>query len=191
MNRIAQVIASPNFFKKQRIGFSVWAHNSPKTYLAEYKNVKQEISEITNSREVIMVAFVDNILPMIVFDRSQKEQDEISREYLKKLPEFGFNEVYLVSDFVLSDMVWEYLKKGKSFTISKFFKNLPRDKREIKSELSMKEIIEFLWHIYVLENSFTKYNLNGFVCGVRSKKFYLAVREKMISFDLYVVNNYI
>ncbi len=168
----------------QRLGFSVWARGSPKSYLSEYPELAKALAVNQKFESLKIVALIDDVLPMITLGRNLIEQEKVSKEYTDKMPTFGFDSVHLVSDFVSHDLLWEYLKFATGFTGTEFMKLLPKSKQE-QGELGLSEIVSFLWHIHVMEIAIDRFQLTGFLAGIRSQFFYLAARKVLTPHDVY------
>jgi hypothetical protein len=169
---------------EQRLGFSVWAKNNPKDYLVEYPQAAATLRTSGKFKSVALTAIVDDILPRVILGRSLDEQATISAEYLKLLPNIGFDVVHLVSEFVPENFFWGYLKFAPRFSGSQFMKLLPEGKH-LENKSSFSEVVSFLWHLYVLEAAVDHFALTGFLAGIRSEYFYLAVRQVIPKIDVY------
>jgi hypothetical protein len=180
--------SSTNFSESLRFGFSIWARNQPKDYLSVYPKALQEIGSELGSKNVSLCALVDDVLPRITLSRTLNEQKEVSDSFLSKLPSLGFHEVYLVSNFVEESNVVDCLSYASRVTVAEFWKLLPKSKKEIQENVSLSEITSFLWHIYVLDMALKKYQLTGFIAGIRSEYFYLSARKLLPPHDTYFVN---
>lgn len=177
------IIRSPSFPKILNIGFSVWANKEPKDYLIVYPKATQEIKEITKSDTIVLHAIVDDVWPSIISARSYEEQRYISNLYITKLKEFGFDKVYLVSDFVKDFTLGAYLPYSNGVTVPEFWKLLPKSKKDTQPTLA--EIIEFVWQVYVLGRAIDDFNLSGLLAGIRSEFFYLSAHKLLPPHDVY------
>lgn len=171
-----------------RLGFSVWARNLPKDYLSIYPKAAEEARKIVGSENVSLCALVDDVWPMITLSRTRKEQQNISDRFISLLPDLGFHEVHLVSDFVKDVALGEYLPYATRVTLSEFWKLLPQSKKTISDNLTLAEILGFLWHIHVLEIALGEFRLTGLLVGIRSEFFYLTARKLLPPHDVYFVN---
>lgn len=183
MEIVSSILQSPQV-SEQLLGFSVWARNDPKDYLASYPVAAKVIATSHHLKSVGLVALVDDVLPRILEGRTVDQQQEISNLYLAKLPKIGFDQVHLVSAFVPEGHLWGYLRFSTKFTSSQFSKLLPESKRK-QGELDLFEVAGFLWHLYVLDVALGKFKLTGFLAGIRSEYFYLAARQALKSHSVY------
>lgn len=174
--------------KVLRLGFSVWARNPPKDYLSTYPKVAEEARKRAGSDNVSLCALVDDVWPMVALSRTHKEQQNISEHFITMLPDLGFHEVHLVSDFVKDVTLGACLQYATRITVSKFWKLLPQSKKTISDNLTLNEILEFLWHIHVLEIALREFQLTGLLVGIRSEFFYLTARKLLPPHDVYFVN---
>ena len=179
---------SNNSCDNLRLGFNIWAKNSPKDYLRIYPESINEIKQITGSKSAIIYALVDDVWPMHMFSRTNKEQEEISSKYISSLLTTGFHDVRLVSDLISNTCLGEYLFYANRITISEFYKLLPQSKKINLDKLTLIEVIEFFWHTHLLEIFFKKLKLTGFLAGIRSELFYLMARKILPPHDVYFVN---
>jgi hypothetical protein len=108
---------------------------------------------------------------MITLLRTYEEQKNISDQFIALLPDLGFYEVHLVSDFVKDVALGLYLFHATRVSVSEFLKLLPKSKREILDTLTLTEILGFLWHIHVLETGLSEFQLTGLLAGIRSEFF--------------------
>lgn len=171
-----------------RLGFSVWARNPPKDCLSIYPKAAEEARKIVGSENVSICALVDDVWPMVTLSRTRKEQQNISDRFISLLPDLGFHEVHLVSDFVKDVALGEYLPYATRVTLSEFWKLLPQSKKTISDDLTLTEILGFLWHIHVLEIALGEFRLTGLLVGIRSEFFYLTARKLLPPHDVYFVN---
>jgi hypothetical protein len=174
--------------KVLRLGFSVWARNLPKDYLSIYPKAAEEVRKRAGSDNVSLCALVDDVWPMVALSRTYKEQQNISDRFIALLPDLGFHEVHLVSDFVKDVALGAYLPYATKVTVSEFWKLLPQSKKTISDNLTLTEIIGFLWHIHVLKIALGKFQLAGLLAGIRSEFFYLTARKLLPPHDVYFVN---
>lgn len=168
----------------QKLGFSVWARSGPKSYLAEYPKIAKGLVSDGKFKSVKLVAFIDDVLPMITLGRTINEQRGVSKMYLDQMSILGFDSVHLVSDFVSMGQPWEYMKFASAFTSSEFAKLVPKSKGE-KSDLTLSEVVGFLWHLRVMESAMRNFQVTGFLAGIRSQFFYLAARQVLPSHNVY------
>jgi hypothetical protein len=171
-----------------RLGFSIWAKSLPKNYLSIYPKAAQNIQKETGSDTVLLCALVDDIWPRLILSRTCEEQQNISDCYIALLPTIGFHEVYLASNFMKKNVLEACLSYSTKVTISEFWKLLPQSKKNIPDNLTLVEIIGFLWHINLLGNALEKYQLTGLLAGIRSEFFYLTARKLLPPHDIYFVN---
>ncbi len=171
-----------------RLGFSVWARNPPKDYLSIYPKAAEEARKKAGAENVFLCALVDDVWPMIALSRTRKEQQNISDRFVALLPNLGFHEVHLVSDFVKDTSLGAYLPYATRVTVSEFWKLLPQSKKTISDKLTLNEILGFLWHIHVLGIALEKFRLSGLLVGIRSEFFYLTARKLLPPHDVYFVN---
>ncbi len=171
-----------------RLGFSVWARNPPKDYLSIYPKAAEEARKKAGSENVSLSALVDDVWPMVSLSRTYKEQQNISDRFIALLPDLGFDEVHLVSDFVKDVALGAYLPFATRVTVSEFWKLLPQSKKSTLDNLTLNEILGFLWHIHVLETALGKFRLTGLLAGIRSEFFYLTARKLLPPHDVYFVN---
>lgn len=169
-------------------GFSIWARKPPKNYLSIYPKAAHKIQKERGVNSVFLYALVDDVLPRIVLSRTHEEQQNISNHYINLLPNFGFHEVCLVSNFAEEAALGACLSYANRVTISEFWKLLPQSKKNISDNLTLTEIFGFLWHIHVLEIAFNEFQLTGLLVGVRSEFFYLTVHKLLPQYDLYFIN---
>jgi hypothetical protein len=174
--------------KIARLGFSVWAKNSPKDYLSIYPKAAEEVRKTTQADTVCLCALVDDVWPMISLPRERQEQQEISNQFVTLLPNIGFHETYLVSDFIEDISLENCLPHAERTTWAEFWKLLPQSKKNIPENLTFVEVLEFLWQIYILEIALNKFQLTGFLAGIRSEFFYLAARKLLPPHDVHFVN---
>jgi len=170
-----------------RLGFSVWARNPPKGYLSIYPKAAEEARKRAESENVSLCALVDDVWPMVALSRTHREQQNISDQFAL-LPDLGFHEVHLVSDFVKDVALGAYLPHATRVTVSEFWKLLPQSKKTISDNLTLNEILGFLWHIHVLEIALGEFQLTGLLVGIRSEFFYLTARKLLPPHDVYFVN---
>lgn len=170
-----------------RLGFSVWARNYAKNYLSLYPKAAKDAQTISKSDNVYLYSLVDDIWPLVSLQRSQNEQEDITKNFLVQLQIFGFDEIHLVSKIVEKTSPGNFLPLASKFTISEFGKILPQSKKVEFEKLNLSEILGFLWHIYVLNIAFKKFQLNGLLVGIRSEFFYLASRKLLPPHDVYFV----
>lgn len=170
-----------------RLGFSVWARNPPKDYLSIYPKAAEEVKKRVGSENVSLCALIDDVWPMVTLSRTQREQQEISDQFIALLPDLGFHEVHLVSNFMKDIALGTYLPYATKVTLSEFWKLLPQSKKTISDDLTLKEILGFLWHIYVLEIALKEFRLTGLLVGIRSEFFYLIARKLLPPHDVYFV----
>ncbi|MDD3998832.1 MAG: hypothetical protein PHR98_01855 [Candidatus Shapirobacteria bacterium] len=171
-----------------RLGFSVWARNSPKDYLSIYPKAAEEVQKKIGAKNVFLCALVDDVWPIIALSRTHIEQQNISNQFITLLPNLGFHEVHLVSDFVRDVTLGTYLPYATRVTISEFWKLLPQSKKNILDNLTLNEILGFLWHIHVLQIALREFKLTGLLVGIRSEFFYLTARKLLSSCDVYFIN---
>ena len=171
-----------------RLGFSVWARNPPKDYLSIYPKAAEEARKRAGSENVSLCALVDDVWPMVALSRTHREQQNISDRFIALLPDLGFHEVHLVSDFVKDVALGAYLPHATKVTVSEFWKLLPQSKKTISDNLTLNEILGFLWHIHVLEITLGEFRLTGLLVGIRSEFFYLTARKLLPTHDVYFVN---
>ena len=171
-----------------RLGFSVWARSKPKDYLSTYPTAIKELENNVYSKNISLYALVDDIWPRIILSRTEKEQKRISNDYKKTLPELGFSNVILASDFMRENVLEECLGHAKKITISEFWKLLPKSKKADLENLFLSEILGFFWHIEVLKVAFEKFKLNGFLAGIRSEFFYLKAQKFFPPHNIYFIN---
>jgi hypothetical protein len=171
-----------------RLGFSVWARNHPKGYLSIYPKAAEEARKKAGSENVFLCALVDDVWPMVALSRTPREQQNISDQFIALLPDLGFHEVHLVSDFVKDVALGAYLPNATRVTVSEFWKLLPQSKKNISDNLTLNEILGFLWHIHVLEIALREFRLTGLLAGIRSEFFYLTARKLLPPHDVYFVN---
>jgi len=169
------------------LGFSVWARKSPKEYLSIYPKVVREIRKNIGVKKILLYALVDNVWPRVVFSRKIEEQQEISDDYLTLL-KLGFDKVVFVSDFVKEDNLMTCLNDTQDVTLSEFWKLLPKSKKEGLGNLTLVEILGFLWQVFVLRKAFAKFRISGLLAGIRSEFFHLTARKLLPSHNLYFVN---
>lgn len=187
---IAYRICEPSLtpFNVLRLGFSVWARNFPKDYLSIYPKAAEEIREKAGLKSVFLCALVDDVWPMVTLSRTYKEQQCISDRFTYLLPDLGFHEVHLVSDFMRNVGLGDYLAYATRVTLCEFWKLLPESKKIISDNLTLVEILGFLWHAHVLKVAFDKFQLTGLLAGIRSEFFYLTVRKLLPPHNIYFVN---
>ncbi len=171
-----------------RLGFSVWARNLPKDYLSVYPKAAQEVQKEEKSDGVSLCALVDDIWPRVILSRTHEEQRNISDHYTARLPELGFHEVRFASDFMKETVLGACLTHATRVTISEFWKLLPQNKKNIPDNLTLVEVIGFLWHINVLESALKEFRLTGLLAGIRSEFFYLTARKLLPPHDVYFLN---
>jgi len=171
-----------------RLGFSVWARNHSKGYLSIYPKAAEEARKKAGSENVFLCALVDDVWPMVALSRTPREQQNISDQFIALLPDLGFHEVHLVSDFVKDVALGAYLPNATRVTVSEFWKLLPQSKKNISDNLTLNEILGFLWHIHVLEIALREFRLTGLLAGIRSEFFYLTARKLLPPHDVYFVN---
>ncbi len=171
-----------------RLGFSVWARNPPKDYLSVYPRAAQEVRNEMESDAIFLCALVDDIWPRVMLSRTRQEQQNISDLYTSLLPDLGFHEVHLASGFMEETALGTYLSYATKITVSEFWKLLPQSKKDISNNLTLVEVVGFLWHIYVLENALNKFKLTGLLAGIRSEFFYLTARKLLPPHNVYFVN---
>jgi len=171
-----------------RLGFSVWANSQPKDYLAIYPKSTKEIGKTEKLEDVLLYAFVDDVWPRVVSSRRPESQKQISDLYVAKLKELGFYEIHLVSGFVDEVVLETFLNYANRITLSEFWKLLPQSKKDTLTDLNMTEVIGFLWHVYVLENAISKFELSGLIAGIRSEFFYLTARKLLPPHNLYFID---
>lgn len=171
-----------------RLGFSVWARNPPKDYLSIYSKAAEEARKRAGSENVSLYALVDDVWPMVALSRTHREQQNISDRFIALLPNLGFHEVHLVSDFVKDVALGTYLPHAARVTMSEFWKLLPQSKKTILDNLTLNEILGFLWHIHVLEVALGEFRLTGLLVGIKSEFFYLTAHKLLPPHDVYFVN---
>jgi len=187
---IAYSIREPGFdsSKALRIGFSVWTRSSPKNYLSIYPEAAKEVFKSTTSASLSLCALVDDVWPRVELARTRDEQEAISSCYATLLPELGFNEIHFVSEFMTETVFDACLSIATKVTLSEFWKLLPQSKKDTLDDLTLAEVIGFLWHVHVLENAISRYKLTGILAGIRSEFFYLASRKLLPAHEVYFVN---
>jgi len=178
----------PNPSKVLRLGFSVWARNPPKDYLSIYPKAAREVRSEAGSDNVLLCAIVDDIWPRVMLSRTHKEQQNISDHYTTLLPDFGFHEVHLASDFMEETALGACLSYATKVTVSEFWKLLPQSKKNTSDNLTLVEMIGFLWHIHVLGIALNEFQLTGLLAGIRSEFFYLTARKLLPPHDVYFIN---
>lgn len=181
---VSHIIARKPVTFQRKLGFSIWAKSEPKDYLVSYPEVARQLSKGDEKNGVELYALVDDVWPALTLSRTPEEQARYSSMYLEKLPELGFDHVYLVSDFACQNTLLEYLKYSNKVNMSQFIKLLPQHKKG-QGDLGLDEVLGFLWHLYVLDLSIQKFDLSGFIAGIRSEYFYLAARQVLPSHDVF------
>lgn len=171
-----------------RLGFSVWARNPPKDYLSIYSQAAEEARKRAGSENVSLCALVDDIWPMVTLSRTRKEQQNISDYFIALLPDLGFHEVHLVSDFVKDFVLGSCLLDATRVNVSEFWKLFPQSKKTISDNLTLTEILGFLWHIHVLKIALGEFQLTGLLVGIRSEFFYLTAHKLLPPHDVYFVS---
>ncbi|SRR6056297_1978449 len=177
--------ATPNILK---FGFSIWARKPPKNYLSIYPKAIQKIRKKEKSNDIFLYALVDDVLPKVVLSRTHEEQQKISEHYINLLPNLGFHEVHLVSNFVKKTALEVCLSYANGITVSEFWKLLPQSKKKFSDNLTLAEAFGFLWHIHVLKAAFDEFQLTGLLAGIRSEFFYLIARKLLPPHDVYFIN---
>lgn len=173
--------------KEAQLGFSVWARTAPKAYLSTYPGAAKQIQRDSLCQNIRLTALVDDVLPRSLFGRTPEEQAKITAQYLEVFPRLGFSKVEIVSTFVDEHNPRTYISLAKRVNVSEFMGLLPNSKQSSLEGPTMTEPVEFLWHLYVLQEALRKFNLKGFLGGIRSERFYLAAHKLLPTHNTYFV----
>jgi len=80
------------------------------------------------------------------------------------------------------------LSYATKVTVSEFWKLLPQSKKNTSDNLTLVEMVGFLWHIHVLGIALNEFQLTGLLAGIRSEFFYLTARKLLPPHDVYFIN---
>ena len=165
-----------------RLLFCVWARSEPKKELSVYPFCAKKIQE-----SLRIVAVVDDILPALKFERSTEVQSSITRLYLERLPEMGFDEVYCLSDIHFCLSVSELLTNLSLFTSFEMERVITKTRRINDTDYSIAELFEFSWNLGVLKKNIKQFNCQGTISGIKTKFFYLAARKLIPDLSMHFV----
>jgi hypothetical protein len=173
----------PATCKPEKYGFNIWTKNEPKPYIDSFA-----IFAAQHSTEI--EAIVDDLLPAVIFSRTQRKNAEMSQRYVDYMQRAGFDRITLVSELLPErdkDLERIYKASGK-LALSTFVSLLPETKRLNQDEIGLNEIIDPCWQLEVLESGIVKCGITKYLTGKRSLALFRFAKETIVNFDYIVID---
>ena len=174
-----------NFEQRANFGFNTWARKEPGDYLAIYPKLMKDFFKDNPEVKLKMSGIVDDVLPKIVFRRSEYEQSAVNDQFAEKMHGYGFNEVHFVSKSLEKIQIAQLVELLNRFTYSDFDNVLPEVKKVGNPQIPLNELFEFIWQVRVLQLFLDEKDIDGFVTGIRTERFYLAARKVLPDHSLF------
>ncbi|PJE65162.1 hypothetical protein COU91_02920 [Candidatus Saccharibacteria bacterium CG10_big_fil_rev_8_21_14_0_10_47_8] len=165
------------------LGFNIWTKNMPQPFLDSFV-------EFADRQDLPVVAIVDDVLPAVVFKRSEDESSEYSQAYVHHMQKIGFDQVHLVSELLVDrdkDLT-RYYEISSRIGLSAFLGLLPEKKRQALDDLLLTETIDTCWQLSVLESGIIQASVTKYLTGKRSTALFRLAKNTIGGFDFDVID---
>lgn len=166
------------------LGFNIWTKNMPQSYLGLYAKVAQD-------RQLPLVAVVDDVLPAVLFGRSEVETAEYNEVYSESMISIGFDRVDFVSEILpqrTEDLTQLYLV-SKRVSLPTFLALLPERKRDEVVNLKLTEVVDTCWQLSALEAGMSKSGITRYLTGKRSTALFRCAKKIIANFEFDIIDN--
>lgn len=169
---------------KEVLGFNVWTKNNPQKYLELYPEYAKDFPGAP------LVAIVDDVLPAVVFKRSNEEIEDKNEAYRNYMLQNGFDSVVFVSDMLPDrlDDLKNVVDVAQLIGVSTFMRLIPEVKRAKLEELTLTETLDTCWQIGVLETGISTQGITRYLTGKRSTYLFNLAKEVVPGLKFSVVD---
>jgi hypothetical protein len=165
------------------LGFNTWTKNFPQQYLELYTDSAQKIN-------LPLVAIVDDVLPEVIFNRSNEQSLEYNEAYRTTMLEMGFNRVEFASTLLpeRSEDLTHLYQISSKVSLPGFLALLPERKREIEQTLTLSEVVDTCWQLSVLEAGMSCTGITRYLTGKRSTALFRYAKKVINGFEFDIVD---
>ena len=166
----------------ERFGFNIWTKNKPKDYIDLFINYAAK----ENGK---LIPVIDDVLPKIVFERSNEESIQMNNLYIEYFSSRGASEAIIVSDMPeLYNITDKIIEICNEVSLQSFISILPQSKINELDSLKMTEIIEAAWQIYILRAATKSSLISCWLTGKRSTALFRLIKRITPEFDFKVID---
>lgn len=164
-------------------GFNVWTKNPPRDYIDMF-------AEYASDKGSPIVGVVDDVLPQVVFGRTQEEVLDYNCQYNDYMRAVGFQDVVFVSAMLQdrdSDLgrLWQM---GQRVSLAAFMSLLPERKKNRIHELGLNEAVDTCWQLHVLEEGMAQAGVQSYLTGKRSTALFRLAKSTIDHFEFEVID---
>lgn len=177
---ILEVIESRKKYIPGTVLFPVWARTPAKETLGVFTTaMKQRYPSCK------VIAYVDNVLPMLLFARSVREQLTLDDSYRVLAPGLGFDDVVFSSATMLSFSLENFFETARRFTTRELSFVVPSHKKDLLGDFGGCEFFEFVWQARACEVGLRELCCDGLVAGMATRHFYYTARKLFPDINIY------
>ncbi|MEK7537223.1 MAG: hypothetical protein AAB584_02150 [Patescibacteria group bacterium] len=174
---VSEVIGDLKIRQNARFLLTTWAHNKPKDYLAFYILVVKLLENrfgIKCSLKII----INDTLPKIIEERTDKEQEKISELYSYFFKQLGFNDFEIFSKHKRYELSFrKFLSWSKNLNLVIFLKRYLPESRIINMSSSSGTLIKEIYHLFSEINIYAISNAEMVLGGIGSWGSVIAYKE--------------